>query len=94
MTDVDFFVRDTDAIKKELLKTQEKNGMYPPRIHAVIGRSSLARSMLAKFQFRGATEDLEFDVFLTSPPSSPIRTAGLHMYTPHQKFMHTYIFDH
>ena len=69
-----------DDIKKEQLKLKEENGMYPPRIRVVIGCSTLARPMHARFQFTGATDGLIFDVILRPQPSSPPHTAGIRTY--------------
>ena len=77
MADVDFFVRDPDDIKKDQLKTKEENGMYPPRIRVVIGCFPPARPIIAKFQFRGATEDLQFEEVFIPPLFSPPYTAGM-----------------
>ena len=74
--EVDFFVRDTDAIKEELLKTKEENGIYPPRFRVVIGCFPPTSPLPAKFQFTGSRKELVFDAILrpqlsSSPSHSP-----------------------
>ena len=69
MKDVDFFVKDFCETTKELLEVDEEEGMYPPRFHVVLSCSASARENQTRIEFKGATTDLVFDVFLT--PSVP-----------------------
>ena len=78
MRDVDFFVKEFCETTREELEVDEEEGMYPPRFHVVLSCSPSARESQTRIEFRGATTDLVFDVFLTpavpsirSLPTSP-----------------------
>lgn len=77
MRDVDFFVKEFCETTKEELEVDEEEGMYPPRFHVVLSCSPYASESQIRIEFRGATTDLMFDIFLTpavpsirSPPPS------------------------
>ena len=69
MKDVDFFVKEFCETTREELEVDEEEGMYPPRFHVVLSCSPSARQSQTRIEFRGATSDLVFDIFLT--PSVP-----------------------
>ena len=75
MKDVDFFVKEFCETTREELEVDEEEGMYPPRFHVVLSCSPSATESQTRIEFRGATTDLVFDVFLTpsvqSLPMSP-----------------------
>ena len=68
MSDIDFFVRDRNAIKQ--LKLKEELRIYPPRFRVEISFSPSARPDQIKIEFRGAMTDLIFDIVLTPTPAS------------------------
>ena len=65
MKEVDFFVKDFCETTREELEVDEEEGMYPPRFHVVLSCSPSARESQTRIEFRGATSDLVFDIFLT-----------------------------
>ena len=73
MSDIDFFVKDRNAL--EQLQLKEKLKIYPPRFQVKISWSPSAQPYQIKIDFRGAVTDLVFDIHLTpavsSVPTSP-----------------------
>ena len=85
LEDIDFFVGEITTIAIENLKLKEEEGMYPPRFRVVISCTPNARQSQARIRFRGATNDLIFDIPLnplslqaisTSPTLSSIGITG------------------
>lgn len=66
MSDVDYFVKSKTA--KEALEVEEKEGIYPPRFHVEISCSPSARRDQTRISFRGAVNDVVFDILLTPSP--------------------------
>ena len=65
MSDIDFF----DKTPEEL-KLMEENGMYPPRFRVAITCGiSTARRHLARIEFKGAVNSLEFHLPLNPSTS-------------------------
>ena len=68
MSDIDFFVRQRNAI--EQLKLKEELRIYPPRFRVEISCSPSAQPYQINIEFRGAVTDLVFDILLTPTPAS------------------------
>ena len=76
LSDIDFFVGPITETTKQTLQLKEDEGMYPPRFCVVISGTPTARQSQARIEFRGAVNDLVFDVPLNPPlpqarPTSP-----------------------
>ena len=71
LSDIDFFVGDETS--KETLKLMEEEGMYPPRFRVVISCSPNARQSQARIEFRGAVNDLVFDIPLNPLQSGVVK---------------------
>ena len=70
LSDIDFFVGHNTENTKQALQLREREGMYRPRFGVVISCTSTARQSQARIEFRGAVNDLVFDVPL-NPLLSP-----------------------
>ena len=68
LSDIDFFVGPITESTKQTLQLKEDEGMYPPRFCVVISGTPTARQSQARIEFRGAVNDLVFDVPLNPPP--------------------------
>ena len=75
-SDIDFFTEHY-----EQLKFMEEMGTYPPRFSVVISCTATAHLHHARIEFRGAVNELVFDVPLYPPhppqaaPTSPSRSS-------------------
>ena len=68
LKDIDFFVGENNDITLHTLEVKEEEGMYPPRFEVVVTCTPAARQSQARIEFRGAVNDLVFDVPLNPPP--------------------------
>ena len=77
LNDIDFFVGENNDTTWHTLKLKEEEGMYPPKFKVAVSCTPAARQSRARIEFRGAVNDLVFDVSLNPPfpleaaPTSP-----------------------
>ena len=69
--DVDFFIRKRTA--EDVLRDQECKGFYPPRFQVFLASSPKNVTLSdAKIKFKGAQNDLPYDIYLDVPQQSDV----------------------
>ena len=73
-SDVDFFIRKRTA--EDVLRDQECKGFYPPRFQVFLASSPKNATLSdAKIKFKGAQNDLPYDIYLDVPQPSEVPPA-------------------